>query len=522
MCWENFFGHSKETLSTFPQAGTQKHHVRRYLESDLSTTKSFYLAKWYTSVIACLPPVFRDITANMPDFLPLQSAVLALSASYLAHIESSTAFTNTSRKRSRYIPQFEHRYRSLEFYDTGVRRLAELVLASQPTNFNYVLATSLLFQYFEMDSGLVSGAGGHMESIDNIVLSAYKDLDDNPTGQKLICTWMVLRSLVAGRRLSVGIGIAKLPSFIGSNELDCLKSKAATPYDSIMWLLCKSISLIRVILLDWCVCRGRSFMTPEEKHHAFDCVLTQVGLPQSRDCSASELLAIDDHYWKSLENQRAKLDEWHARLHISELPIDSFTSQTTDTTANGTTLDPQASPLRFHTHQAAMNYVYYALAQMLSSRRAVERLVTAEAPPAAFTSHDYPWENLILRITAGLDPADCVSKHIFNYGIVTMLSMCAAWCPHLSVAKAAMRWLSQLEMCGLAVEDGVPLTIIKRELVFIMEKKKMGQDLFRISALDCADMETGELYQSDCAMLAAVCAKDRRTGELYNEICEIP
>jgi hypothetical protein len=333
-------------------------------KSDSSYVENFYLAKWYTCVGACLPPIFRDITADMQDFLPLRSAVLAISASYLAHIESSTVMTNVGRRRSRYVPQSEHRYRSLEFYDRGVRELAELVLTSQPAKINYVLATSLLFHYFEIDSGSVVGAGGHMESIDNIVLSAYEELNSNLTGQKLLCTWMVLRSLVVSRRLSIGIGLAKLPSFVSSNDLDYIMSKAGTPYDSIMRLLCTSLSLIRILLLDWCVCRGKSFLTPEKKHEAFSGVLGQVSLPESRDCSISELATIDEAYWKSLEEQREKLDKWHSRLDISDLPIDSFTSRTADIIPEDTTSSPQVPSLRFQTHEAAMNYIYYALAQV--------------------------------------------------------------------------------------------------------------------------------------------------------------
>ena len=116
-----------------------------------------------------------------------------------------------------------------------------------------------------------------------------------------------------------------------------------------MRLLCTSISLVRVIILDWCVCRGTSLMTHEKKHAAFAGVLGQVSLPESLDCLSSELAVIDEGYWESLEQQRAKLDEWNSRLHVSELPIDSFTSQTTNTTAADATLDPQVAPFRFQT-----------------------------------------------------------------------------------------------------------------------------------------------------------------------------
>lgn len=513
---------SQEALSTLVQSETQKLQFLLTQKADSSYAENSYLSQWYAHVVACLPPIFRDMTADMANFPPLRSAVLAISASYVAHVESSTVTTNVGGRRSRYIPQPEHRYRSLEFYDRGIRELAKLVLTPRPANIHHVLTTSLLFHYFGIDSGSVMGTGGHMESIDNIVFSAYKDLKATLTGQRLLCAWMVQRSLVVSRRISIGIGLPELPSFMSLNDLDSIMSKAATPYDSIMQLLCVSMSNCRVVILDWCACRGTSFMTPEEKHKAFDGILDQVCLPQSRNCSISELAAIDKSYCKSFEEQRAKLDEWHSRLHVSELPIESFTSQTSDIIANDTTLDPHVPPLRFQTHDAAMNYLYYALAQMLSSRRILEGVATTDAPPASFTSRDYPWEYLILRIITGLDLADCVAKHMFMPGVMSILSLCAGWCPHIGVAKASERWISQFEVCGLAIEDGLPLTIRKRELKFILEKKKLDQDVFRVAVLARADTEAGELYQSDFQLLSAVCAKDRRTGKLYNYMCDIP
>jgi hypothetical protein len=152
----------------------------------------------------------------------------------------------------------------------------------------------------------------------------------------------------------------------------------------------------------------------------------------------------------------------------------------------------------------------------------LERLASADAPPPTFTSHSYPWEHLILRIAAGVDPTDCVAKHVFKFGIMSILSMSAGFCPHQTVAEAAEHWVSQLEICGLAVEDGMPLAIIKRELSFVAEKKKKGQDMLRVAVFTTTETETGELYQSDFQLLSAVCAKDRRTGKLYNDICEIP
>lgn len=523
------WGGSPEALSPFGQSEMQMHQFLPSPKRGSSDVEKFYLEKWYTCVVACLPPVFHDITAGMPDFPPLWSAILAISASYLAHIESSIVITNAGGRRSRYVPQSEHQYRSLEFYDRGVSELKRRVSSSGPADIAYVLATSLILHYFEIDSGSVVGAGGHMESIDNIVTSSYDVLNADLTGQRLLCTWMVLRGDVVSRRLSVGLGLTGLPASISADELDDIMSKAATPYDLIMRLLLRSLSLVRVIILDWCVCRGTSLVTQEEKDAAFASVLAQVLLESRRDCSSSEssaAAAIDHGYWESLEKQRAKLDEWHSRLHVSELPIDdSFTSQTTyDSPATDTTTSDAAhvEPLRFQTHEAAMNYMYYGLAQMLSSRRVLEQIASVEAPPAELTSRNYPWEHLILRIAKGLNLADCVAKHTFRPGVMSVLSTCAAYCPHMGVTKMAEQCLSQLEARGLAVEDGIPLTLIKRELNFITGAKKQDQDIFRISVLVSADIESRDIYRSDFHMLSAVCAKDRRTGKLYNDICEIP
>ncbi|KAH8800308.1 hypothetical protein F5884DRAFT_649369, partial [Xylogone sp. PMI_703] len=483
-----------------------------------------YFTQWYTYVTAILPPVFRDLTSKMPDFQPFRSAVLAISASYLAHVESSVVYTNYHERKTQYIPQYGHKYRSLEYYGRGVRELMKDVSISDQRDLHHVLATSLLFHYFEMDSGSLIGVVKHMEFIDRMVSTFHKELNSTQTGQKLLSTWMSLRSLVVNRRLSSGVGSKKaLNNADENNRLDCLVFHAVTPYDTVLKVLCDSLLTARTIILDWCVCRGSNLTTEEKRNSAFQGLLEQNSLPKIRPSSTSKLISIDEVYWNFLKQQRTRLDEWHSKLDISELPIDSFTDDDSSfNTSEELRLGMKIYPLKFYTHETAMNYAYYATAQILSSQRIFERIASTNRLNPLFTWRDYPWEKLLLRITAGLDLADCIYKNTFNIGILSLLCFCAAWCPHFEVVAWIEEWIRRLEEYGVAVEDGMPLNIMKRIINMILKKKQSEQDLLMVSILDSEYAEKGDLYQSDFQILAAVCGKDRRTGKLYHDVVYVP
>lgn len=67
-----------------------------------SGLSDYYFSSWHNSIVPLLPPVFRDITTEMPDFQPLQNAVLAISASYVAHVESRIVRTAHPSRKSYY------------------------------------------------------------------------------------------------------------------------------------------------------------------------------------------------------------------------------------------------------------------------------------------------------------------------------------------------------------------------------------------------------------------------------------
>ncbi|EXJ77108.1 hypothetical protein A1O3_10266 [Capronia epimyces CBS 606.96] len=492
-----------------------------------SASENLYLALWYSEVSALLPPVFLELTAVMPDFPPLGSAVLAISAAYLSHRESSVVVTTRGRKRvSRYIPHKDHQYQSLIYYNTGVQGLADSFSNLAQMNPVHMLATSVLFHHFELDSGSFTGGAGHMDGIDKLLSTEYHQLNSSRTGRELLCTTMSLRALHVHRRLVAGSRFSKPIHKADGFPLNksIINGQAGSHYDSITILLCDCMYTERRIVLDWCACRVESLSPDIQPIMAR--ILGQMCLPESRQASTnSQLKEIDESYGRSLEQQRAQLDEWHARLPLSELPIDSFTSR--QQAMNGyedSEPDFKMHPLKFHTFESAMNYAYYAASQILSSPYVLDRfekptMTTARSLP--FTRRHYPWEKLILRIAAGLEFADCIHKNTFRTGIMTLLTLCLLWRPRPDVAVWIDNWIRRVQDHGVPLDSGLPF-LTSRINPLITQQHRNGMDVFMLSPVDTEDAEKTDLYQSDFKAQVMVCGKDRHTGELYTCQLDVP
>lgn len=477
-----------------------------------------YFMEWHKGVAALLPPVFRDITAEMPDFQPLQNAVLAISAAHLAHLESLIVRTNYRTRKSRYIPQKDHQYQSLQFYSKGIQGIGRSLDMLPQMNPVHVLAALLLFYYFELDSGSFNGGIGHMTVIDRFLSSHLEEIRSSPKGEELLQTWMNMRSQFVNRYLG-GYRSSRHSQSIDPFPLNRPIIDEGSGYDSITIIMCDCKLLSRKIIVDWCVTRGeyRNAGNVTVNETVRDNILTQLSLPRSRQESASQLAALDDSYRESLQKQQARLDKWHSALDLSELPVDSYGSQRPGRAGL------EIHPLKFHTFEAAMKYAYYAHARMLCSDDIIDRLAQPTFVEPPFTRRDSPWTELILRITAGLDIADCVYKNTFNTGILSILAACLVACPRGDVAAWIEEFMRKVEDFGVPLESGLPFGVMKRIVRFILnERRENGHDVFIIIPLDVEDAEKSDLYHSDFQLRVLVCGKDMHTGKRYNEAVEIP
>lgn len=500
-----------------------------------------YFAHWRSTVLDIVPDVFRELTAEMPTFPPLKYALLAVAAANMAHVESSMVLTPRPIWRAKYMPEKQHRQHGLEYYSHAIKSFPRDASVTTARHVQNAFATLLLFHYFELDAGSMTEVLTHMQGLEEMVPAARSALLSDNIGRKLLSSWMSVRSLVVNRRHAMNLPTIKTPS-IQRVEMSIFGSQLkpsdfASKHDSITVFMCECVQTTRTMILDWCVCRAESASTSTSKRHpVWTPMLEQVSLPPSRGgYTEAQLKAIDDGYRRTLERQRSILDQWHSELDVFELPSESFVSgHTKPPLSEGVVtydIERPVQPLKFHTHNMAMNYAYYCVAQLLSSEEAWHRLtgqgsaasVTSTPPPGTRPGSPSPsspnplWEGLILRISAGLDPSSCVYKNTFDVGIISILILCAAWSPDLRLASWVDRWLYRVEEHGTAVENAIPLSTMRHALQLIRDTKQHGCDLFLASFVEPEEMDRDEIYKSDGHVLVAMCGKDRATGTLCHQ-----
>ncbi|KAL2809424.1 hypothetical protein BJX63DRAFT_405816 [Aspergillus granulosus] len=494
------------------------------LESGSARLDEYYFTQWTTVVSRIFPPVFSEMSSTMPEFMPFRHAILALSASHVAHTESHKS-VGAADQISMYIPNSNHRYQSLRYYGKGVGELAQCVGADSIETLCYQVATSILFHHFEMNTGSLSGAVDHLENLGRLHGSpeSHRKLESTRLGQKLLVAWRGVHSLIINKQGTVGTQRARSLAALTPNFLSPAVLEATTSYESIAQLVVESFMTTRTVIIDWFVCRAQSLTSPDQRHAAFGGLLKQLSLPDASKCLPFQLAETDDSYRRTLEQQRIKLDAWHSKLDITELPIESFTSTSIDSIRE-TDGNLEVEPLRFRTYEAAMTYAYYAAAQFSSADKTFDRMADLQNfdSSSGFSRDKFPWESVILRIASGLNPNDCLYKHTFQIGIVSFLIICATSCPHVSVVNWINAWIDRLEDHGMAVEDGMPLTLIKRVFRLITMMKRNGHDIYRLSIVDSDIREKWDFYRTDRNFVIAICGKDRVKGMLYNNVVNLP
>ncbi|KAJ5651182.1 uncharacterized protein N7484_004905 [Penicillium longicatenatum] len=489
--------------------------------SDARTLEEFYFTQWRACVTPILPPVFTDLTLTIPTFLPFKYAVLAVTAAHLAHTGASIR----SGDDEIYIPERTHRYRSLQYYGKGIRELAEYVNGFPDENLDHLVATSLLFYYIEIDVGSINSAVEHIELINRLHCSAQSHVKEGSIklNPKLLSTWKSSRSLAINKRLTIGSNRSRPLAAIQPRDPTDSSEQAGTSSDIIAQLLCETFSSARKIIVEFFVCRGTRLASEEQSRIAFGALVEHISSPNGQTDSPGQSTNAEESYLKEFEQNRKNLDNWHAHLDLSELPVESFTSASTEPIGEKDG-ELHVQPLRFRTYGAAMNYAYYATAQHASSQQMINRL-TAFAHPdidSSFTRENYPWESLLLRIACGLDLEDCLYKHTFKIGILSLLICIASSCPHIGVANWIHDWMGKLGNYGRAVEDGMPVVMVMRVMRLIIAMKQDGHDAFRISVLDSDSKEKEEFYHGNIDLKVAVCGKDRVKGIMYNNVVALP
>ncbi|KAF2169954.1 hypothetical protein M409DRAFT_51739 [Zasmidium cellare ATCC 36951] len=158
------------------------------------------------------------------------------------------------------------------------------------------------------------------------------------------------------------------------------------------------------------------------------------------------------HYTRLLSLESDKLDAWLASVPLLELPLSTPVPE--QTVAQITHGGLFVEPLRFQTHDAAMNFAYYVVARIMQCSAPLMALDTNECSFDLDVDYENTesWVLTLLRIAAGLDWKECVRTNVFTIGLTSLLLAAALQSRSLAVGEWMHNWLEE-RLTGDAFEE---------------------------------------------------------------------
>lgn len=406
--------------------------------------------------------------------------------------------------------------RRIEFYSMALRAMTQTRQASTNTNDIVVELTILsLFLLLEMRFGTFKGGLAHCARSDFLVTENYGRLVEWHIGRELLCTWMCTRSwyysqFACWRAPAAGPSETLRQLLTPILSTSPRRSQPLVPLLSQCWHINEQVILARLDGVNghwpgfryWCRQLKSLGLTPPAP---------DVGMYGDPDVTEEQRLA-------QLDGMRAELDDWHAALTIHDFPMLTATSKTMAELHK----KPQAlrgEPLRFRTHQAALDYLRYAAAQALCSKDTLETLTGGtfdEEPPTD------RWISLCLRIIDGLDRQTCLEADDDQIGLMWIVAraIIGRGSQDMAVLEAIESWLPWLEHVCAIPRSTCPAWCLRGLLNNIKEERARGRHVLAFflgveSTSDWTDIYSNDSSEKYRQML--VVGRMMETGLAFHE-----
>ncbi|KAI0106604.1 hypothetical protein F4776DRAFT_645915 [Hypoxylon sp. NC0597] len=427
--------------------------------------ESFYMSIWGNKCAPALHPVFHRL-ARLENASPVVlDTMMALAARQLSRmLPRAREFGSLDILGSSFRPDLGQQNISAEFSGSAMRSVARWTPADFESNWTTALAVLILFCYLESLMSNFRGFYLHSAAVETLMNTqgGYK-AKLSRHGIELIAAWAQSKLHNWWRRFHFST-----PNFQRDHPpltiLPTILSMADDCRTSVLMILCESYRLNAATLI---------------YHYAstVDIRFTTQGDPSSN--SSGFLTAQEEQ----LKSQRSALDDWYTRLCPSELPIDSYS--TACNSAGREFTDLQIQPLRFKSHDAAMNFAYYVVARVMQCTEFLNALQpshrryrhTEANQPFSIAG---PWTMVLLRIAAGIDWESCTRLNAYTIGISGLLLACVLRSNELAVGLWVQDWLNQRYLEGCLEEGSFPIFQILQVLRIINEERSVGRHVYAV------------------------------------------
>ncbi|KAH8879250.1 hypothetical protein GQ53DRAFT_672446 [Thozetella sp. PMI_491] len=467
----------------------------------------FYINKWEEQ---CLPAMHISLH-HLSSLLERPSLITDIMATLSA---CRLSRSHPQRKMFRlsdtpglcFRPDAAHECLSSELYGSAIRKMAWWSRQDFDSNPTLGLAVLVLFCYLEASMGNFQEFRLHSDAIEKLTMDY--NCSTTPWSASLLAAWVEVKMQNWWRRAHFST-----PDFhhnysdpLLCPEIDGILATVDTRRALMLWMLCESHRInAAAVIARW------DIQTKND-------IIMEVGdAPSlSSDAEAAPFAnRLPQSGFAALAGvQSNKLDLWYASLPASDR------SEATNIQEGQAALrseELQVQPLRFNSHNSAMNFAYYATARALLCTGPLQSLDIA-----SFVDIDHiyeqseAWVLTLLRVAAGIDWKECIRCNVFTIGLAGLLLTCAMRSRRLVVGLWIQQWLED-RLKGQDFEEGnFPVFQILDALRLVNRERRDGRDVFSLFQAVNDGGGSGKFgsYHSQLIKSFLVYARCRTTGDL--------
>ncbi|KAL4947868.1 hypothetical protein BDW69DRAFT_203945 [Aspergillus filifer] len=391
---------ASRTFNSTPTEVRHQEHVHNFQLPGLEIVHSLQHSEPDTTALARQDKMLRD-------------AILALSSCNLSRISSENR-APSGLDVATFSPNLVHQTRSQLYYSSAIRKFASLNQFDLRFRAEMVFTVLVIFAYIESSMKTSRGSSVTCMAQWNFV-----------TLKALLSAWMQVRFVVWwARAYFSAIDVHRnLPSIKSTQERRVM----------VLTILCESHRLnSQEVLGHWSpVVRQEEAMFRDNQPYSS----VELGTPFQR-----------------LTEQERKLDEWLLRLPPSEQPmfIDSdpgFPSQAPSI------FNQFSAPLRFQTHNAALNFAYYIVAQIMQCTGFLEQ---------GQTPHP--------------------DRNSYTIGFSGLMLAAVLRCQNASLGAEIQSWLEELKSLQPTEEGAFPVYQTLAVVRAINRRREIGREVFGVTS----------------------------------------
>ncbi|RDW67453.1 Zn(II)2Cys6 transcription factor domain-containing protein [Aspergillus mulundensis] len=420
----------------------------------------YYTTYWEDSCLPALHPIFLALSQVADGKAILRNSILALSSCHFSRqqVERKAAGTSHMHMGS-FSPSLSHQTRSHLYYSSAIKEITRIDPETVLRDFTIIIGVLTLFTYIESSVGNFQGFRCHVDGMSQLLQSHADKLND-PMNTALVMAWMQIRFVNWWSRayFSSWEVHRRLPSVPLPRFLEGRPESPQSRRVLVLSILCESHRL--------------------HSGHVLGCLGRGAGVDPQADIEHFEQKGELEECLYLLHEQKRRLDEWLARLPPSEWPL----SDHGDCLSN----DPKepedhATPVHFHSHDAALNFAYYALARVMQC----DGLLRSLQHRSLYRLYDYEeeesWIRLLLRITNGTDIQTSLARNNYTIGFQGLLLAALLRCQSPALGAAIQSWVQNLANLQPTEEGSFPIYQTLGVIKAINRQKQAGLDVLGVT-----------------------------------------